>query len=307
MPPHAPFMDRRPLAPNERTPPPAAPRHVPAPGGPRVQRPLGDGSRRLACVGRFRRDLTLAYVVLGLGPRLRDFDSLLAAVVQPDLIVVDDAVVHLHQQVWRLEELDVGERVAGLPKLESAVAELGGAQGRIGLVITDATDHELGHRVEGELRGLAAEDVGDAADDVGGRDGGEVGVEGEERDGLLGLAAGKHGRTEVAHAVEGVDKLVDRADGLERLDKGSLHVRVVTRVEEQLHLARGQLVLERDDQVAHERALCTRAADWDEQAGGLLRGSARLACGAVGRDVDDQVLRDPRADKLDLLGGHAHP
>ena len=51
---------------------------------------------------------------------------------------------------------------AHLAQLKGAIAELRRADGGVSLMVSDAADHELGQRVESELRRFAREDVGDA-------------------------------------------------------------------------------------------------------------------------------------------------
>mmetsp|Transcript_40935 Transcript_40935/g.128538 ORF Transcript_40935/g.128538 Transcript_40935/m.128538 type:complete len:418 (+) Transcript_40935:1654-2907(+) len=174
-------------------------------------------------------------------------------------------------------------------------------------MVPDAPDHQLGHRVESELGRLAREHVGDAGEDVGGRHGGEVLLEGEEGHGVRRLDSRPQALRVLVHALHAIhDGVVRDADGRERLGEGDAHVLVVARVQHELHLALGHVRAERLDKLAHEGLLRARAADRAKDTRRLACGGAGLACIAVGLDVDDELPRDPVADDLEVLWVDAH-
>mmetsp|Transcript_40380 Transcript_40380/g.130209 ORF Transcript_40380/g.130209 Transcript_40380/m.130209 type:complete len:540 (+) Transcript_40380:334-1953(+) len=234
-------------------------------------------------------------------------DGGLAAVVHADARVGEDRVVHLRERVGRLrKDVEVAHDVRHLAQLLRPVPDLGGAQRRVELVVAHAAEHQLWHRVEGELTRLAREHVRDAAQDVGGGDGREVDVEGEDSDGALRLEAGGHAAAKVVHALQRVDERVADAEVVEAVGEGLVHVGVVARVEQQLRAAARDALRHRPDQLAHECLLRARAADRAEDTRRLARGGAGLACIAVGLDVDDELPRDPVADDLEVLRVDAH-
>mmetsp|Transcript_24609 Transcript_24609/g.79137 ORF Transcript_24609/g.79137 Transcript_24609/m.79137 type:complete len:350 (+) Transcript_24609:554-1603(+) len=175
-------------------------------------------------------------------------------------------------------------------------------------MVPDAPDHQLGHRVESELGRLAREHVGDAGEDVGGRHGGEVLLEGEEGHGVRRLDSRPQALRVLVHALHAIhDGVVRDADGRERLGEGDAHVLVVARVQHELHLALGHVRAERLDKLAHEGLLRARAADGDEDAARLARARALFPKLAVKLDVVDEVLWDPVAGEDEPVGWDAHP
>ena len=104
-------------------------------------------------------------------------------------------------------------------------------------MIADAADHQLRNRIEGELRRLAAEHIGDAREDVRRRNRREVVLESEERHGRLGREALTKPIGEGIDAVHRVDGIVRRVCA-QRLDERGAHVLVITGVQHELDLAR---------------------------------------------------------------------
>mmetsp|Transcript_9996 Transcript_9996/g.25884 ORF Transcript_9996/g.25884 Transcript_9996/m.25884 type:complete len:530 (-) Transcript_9996:184-1773(-) len=239
------------------------------------------------------------------GELLSECDGVLAAVVEPDGFILDDALVHRHEEIGPLVHLvNVRHRIGHLPQLEGAIAELRGTQSGVRLVVPDAADHQLGYGVEGELGWLAGQHVRHAREHVRRRHRRKVVLEREQRHGRLWRATLAELLGEVVHAVHGIDDVV--RSGAERLDERDAHVLVVTRVEEELDLARCDALFERRHEVGNKRFLGTGSTNGDEDAARLARLGAGDARGAVGLDAIDHVLGDPRAGDAQPIGGDSH-
>mmetsp|Transcript_58162 Transcript_58162/g.118987 ORF Transcript_58162/g.118987 Transcript_58162/m.118987 type:complete len:255 (-) Transcript_58162:755-1519(-) len=176
-------------------------------------------------------------------------------------------------------------------------------------VVAHPTDHELRHRVERELGGLADENVGDAGEEVSSSNSREVVIEREQRRPVRSLPPRTRRVNEAVHALDVLHhSVLPRFDahGSEGLFEGCLHVLVVPRIQHHLNGALADVLFESDQQVRHKMLLCAGATDRNEKAQRLARFQAFLANFAILVDVFDEVTWDPVARKAQVLGGNAH-
>lgn len=84
-----------------------------------------------------------------------DINSVFAATVNSVLGIADDGLVHRDEGIGvAVEDVEIADSVLDSPDLCGAVAELVCSVGRVCLVVTHATNHELRHWVECKFRRL---------------------------------------------------------------------------------------------------------------------------------------------------------